>query len=135
MNDADEKLTKLTGNVIAAVSAQVRHLVDVGLVEPDKLRLTIEARREKVKELLGAGMSQRDAAAALGVAHTTVQRDLAQSVPEGGTERAASDRDERREAALIGSAGIMRGMEANHDGQGRGRMDEGGKRLGSRHPA
>jgi hypothetical protein len=40
---------KLTGNVIAAVSAQVRHLVDVGLVEPEKLRLTIEARRERRK--------------------------------------------------------------------------------------
>jgi hypothetical protein len=49
---ADEKLTKLTGNVIAAVSAQVRHLVDAGLVEPDKLRLTIGARREKAKNSL-----------------------------------------------------------------------------------
>jgi hypothetical protein len=47
---AARALTKLTGNVIAALSAQVRHLVDVGLVEPDKLRLTIEARRFVISE-------------------------------------------------------------------------------------
>ena len=86
MNDADEKLTKLTGNVIAAVSAQVRHLVDVGLVEPDKLRLTIEARREKVKQLIDAGMSQRKAADELGVDEKTVRNDLRNSSAEGAEE-------------------------------------------------
>jgi hypothetical protein len=59
-----------------------------------------------VKELTDAGMSQRDAAAPSGVAHTTVQRDLARSVPESGTERAASDRDDRREAAIVGNEAL-----------------------------
>jgi N6-adenosine-specific RNA methylase IME4 len=93
--DADDKLTKLTGSVIAAVSAQVRHLVEVGLVEADKLRLTIEARREKAKELIEGGLSQRKVAEALGVTHTTIQRDLEHNVPENGTQRAISDRNER----------------------------------------
>jgi N6-adenosine-specific RNA methylase IME4 len=102
---ADEKLTKLTGSVIAAVSAQVRHLVEAGLVEPDKLRLTIEARREKAKELTAAGMSQRKAAEALGVTHTTVQNDLASLLPQGGN-KVATDRDERREAAIVGNEAL-----------------------------
>ena len=35
---SDEKLTKLTGAMIAAVSAQVRHLVNEGAVDPEKLK-------------------------------------------------------------------------------------------------
>jgi transposase len=65
-----------------------------------------DERREKAKQLTDAGMSQREAAAALGVAHTTVQRDLAQSVPESGTEWGTSDRDERREAAIVGNEAL-----------------------------
>jgi N6-adenosine-specific RNA methylase IME4 len=104
---ADEKLTKLTGNVIAAVSAQVRHLVDVGLVEPDKLRLTIEARREKAKQLTEAGMSQRKAAEALGVGIATGNRDLAfQNETESVPELNASDRDARREAAIVSNGAL-----------------------------
>jgi Trp operon repressor len=98
----DEKLTTLTGNVIAAVSAQVRHLVDVGLVEPDKLRLTIEARQEKAKALVEGGLSQRKAAEHLGVSVGTVNSDLGvQKLNEKRSEvERTSDRDERREAAL-----------------------------------
>jgi N6-adenosine-specific RNA methylase IME4 len=91
MSAPDEKLTKLTGDVIAAVSAQVSHLVDVGLVEPEKLRLTIEARRDKAKELVDAGMSQRQVAEALRVGVATVNRDLAF---QSGTE-SVPDRNER----------------------------------------
>jgi N6-adenosine-specific RNA methylase IME4 len=103
---ADETLTKLTGNVIAAVSAQVRHLVDAGLVEPDKLRLTIEARREKAKELTAAGMSQRDAATALGISKSALNRDVSHSGTESVPERDVSDRDERREAAIVGNEAL-----------------------------
>jgi hypothetical protein len=98
---SDEKLTMLTGAVIAAVSAQVRHLTDEGLVDSEKLRLTIEARREKAKALVEGGMSQRQAAEELRVAHTTIQRDLAHNVPETDTQRTIAGRDERREAVIL----------------------------------
>lgn len=106
VNDLDEKLTKLTGNVIAAVSAQVRHLVDVGLVEPDRLRLTIEARREKVKALTDAGLSQREAAEALGISRGALRNDLGHFSPENGPETPTADRDERREAAIVGNEAL-----------------------------
>ena len=105
MNDADEKLTKLTGNVIAAVSAQVRHLVDVGLVEPDKLRLTIEARGETAKKLAASGMSTREIAAELGVSQSSVMRDLNHNGSNSEPER-FTDRDERREAAILGNEAL-----------------------------
>jgi hypothetical protein len=78
-----------------------------GLVEPDKLRLTIEARREKAKALTDAGMSQREAAEALGVGVATVNRDLAfQNGTESVPELNASDRDARREAAIVGNEAL-----------------------------
>lgn len=99
-DQADEKLTELTGDVLAAVSAQVRHLVDIGLVEPEKLRLTIEARREQAKALVEGGMSQRQAAIALGVDETTIRRDLRQnaadSAAESRTERTKQKQEARR---------------------------------------
>lgn len=103
---SDDALTKLTGNVIAAVSAQVRHLVDAGLVEPDKLRLTIEARREKAKALTDGGLSQRQAAEALGISRGALRNDLGHFSPESGPETPASDRDERREAAIVSNEAL-----------------------------
>lgn len=94
----DEKLTELTGEVLAAVSAQVRHLVDIGLVEPDKLRLTIAARREQAKALVDGGMSQREAARALGVDETTIRRDLRQTAAENAAE-SRTERIKQKQAA------------------------------------
>jgi hypothetical protein len=110
---SDEKLTKLTGAVIAAVSAQVRHLTDEGLVDAEKLRLTIEARREKAKTLVEGGMSERQAAAELGVSKTTVHDDLVSFRPESGQKATigddkASDRDERREAAILSNEALAK---------------------------
>ncbi|MFZ0599962.1 MAG: hypothetical protein WAN05_01015 [Roseiarcus sp.] len=73
-------------------------MADAGLVEPDKLRLTIEARREKVNELVGAGMSQRKGGSA---------RNSAQRIAErSGRKSSTSDREERREAAIIGNKAL-----------------------------
>ncbi len=98
---SDEKLTKLTGKVFAALSAQVRHLADEGLIDPEQLRLTIAARAKKAKALVDSGMSTREAAAELGISQTTVMRDLNQNGSESEPERFANDRDERREEAIL----------------------------------
>ena len=111
VSDVDDTLTKLTGDVLVAVSEQVRHLIGKGLIEPEKLQLTIEARRERAKELVDAGMSRREAAKVLGVSHTTVQNDLADSLPKTGKEVASEPdaepqpvhlraREEKREALV-----------------------------------
>lgn len=95
---SDRTLTKLTGAVIAAMRDQVAHLVESGLVEPDKLRLTIEARRTKAKELVDAGMSQRQAAKALGVPRRTLRDDVGGNRPESGPKPPTSPPAKSRKA-------------------------------------
>lgn len=59
--------------------------------------MTIEARRERAKELVDAGMSQRQAAAVLGVDAATVNRDLA--ALQNATESVAGCNTETAEIA------------------------------------
>jgi hypothetical protein len=70
------------------------------LVEPDKLRFTIEARVEKAQELIGIGMSQRAAAQVLGVSKDTVRRALAHVAPNSGAECATPPRTPRARKTL-----------------------------------
>jgi predicted transcriptional regulator len=50
-----------------------------GYIDEQQLRLTVQARRGKAKELVDAGMSRREAAKALGVSPMIVQRDVSQN--------------------------------------------------------
>lgn len=47
-----------------------------GLLDVEKVRLTVAARKEKAKELVDAGMSKRQAAEVLGVDESTVRADV-----------------------------------------------------------
>jgi hypothetical protein len=85
---SDEQLTKTLGKLYSALGEHSTVLFDRGLVEPDKLRLTIEARKEKAKELIDAGLSQRQAAQALGVDETTVR--LRQTAAQDAAESRTS---------------------------------------------
>ena len=69
-------------------------------------RLTFEARREKAKELVESGMSQRKAADALGINQSTVSRALMQDASKSDADCITSDRDERREAAIVGNEAL-----------------------------
>jgi transposase len=46
--------------------------VESGQIDEQQLRLTIEARREKARELVDSGLSQRQAAKVLGVDQKTI---------------------------------------------------------------
>jgi transposase len=50
-----------------------------------------EARQKKAIEHKAQGISQRQSAKLLGVSHTTIERDLAQNVPDNGTKGATPD--------------------------------------------
>src|SRR4029077_20646307 len=52
-----------------------------GHTTQEKLRLTVAARRETAAKLVEGGMSQRQAAEALGVGKGTIQRDLDRNGP------------------------------------------------------
>jgi len=90
----DDLFTKIAGKLLTDVRDLVGWGIDGGHTTAEQLRLTVTARRETAAKLIEGGMSQRQAAKALGVTHTQVRRDLAQDVPEDGTKR--STKAERR---------------------------------------
>jgi N6-adenosine-specific RNA methylase IME4 len=97
----EDAFTKIAGKLLT----NVRDLVDWGIEEghttAEQLRLTIAARRETAVKLVEGGMSQRQAAKALGVGLGTVQRDLTQSGSESDPKRVTkADRRAQRELEL-----------------------------------
>lgn len=77
-----------------------RSLVDWGIAgghtTAEQLRLTIEARKEKAKKLIGSGLSQRQAAKVLGVDESTVRADLRKN-PAENAEKSRTDYEVRKE--------------------------------------
>jgi IS30 family transposase len=84
-----QDLGKPTIDLLNATRAIIERDIGLGHVTADRLRYTIQARKEEVKRLSDNGMSQRKIADAVGTSHTQVQRDLAPDVPKNGTKRAA----------------------------------------------
>lgn len=79
LGKADVDLLQATYNII-------ERDVELGLIEPTRLRFTIEARKKAAKELAAKGMSHRQIAKVVGASHTQIRRDLSgTNVPENGT--------------------------------------------------
>ena len=77
----DERLTKLTGSMLAAVRDQVECLIDRGDVNSAQLKVLLnpEARKLAVEALKAQGKTQDQIAKKLGVSQMTVGRDLAET--------------------------------------------------------
>jgi hypothetical protein len=71
---SDEKLTRTTGALLVAVRNHVEQLVGGKHVDASKLRLTVAEQQEQARALVGAGLTHREAAKALGVGKGTIQR-------------------------------------------------------------
>jgi N6-adenosine-specific RNA methylase IME4 len=91
-----ERLEKTWADVLAAVHGHHKGLVDEGHVDPERLRLTVAARKEAVVQLRVKGLSVREIAAAVGVPKSTVHDDLSetgQKVSEAGQAIEVSEKD------------------------------------------
>ena len=100
---SDDAFTKIAGKLLGGVRDLVKWGIEEGHTTEEKLRLTVEARRETASKLIEGGMSQRQAAKALGVSHQTLGRDLAHDGPESGPKRTTkADRRAQRELDLAG---------------------------------
>jgi predicted transcriptional regulator len=95
--------------------------LELELLEPEKWRLTIAARRAKAKELIATGMSIRDAAAALGVSKSTVHDDVSGNRTKGVQEPDLVIDRGARSAAILDSEAL-----APVSAQVRPLVDEGG---------
>jgi N6-adenosine-specific RNA methylase IME4 len=100
-----KEFSKIAGGLLSNVRDLVDWGVEGGHTTHEQLRLTIEARRDKAKELTDAGLSRRDAAKALGVSKDTIQRDVSQNDTESVSESDAhhttkAERRAQRETEL-----------------------------------
>jgi hypothetical protein len=79
---ASERVEKSWSAVLVAVRTHHKGLVGEGIVDEDRVRLTVSARAEEAKTLTkpiaegGKGLSKRQAAKVLGVSHQTINNDL-----------------------------------------------------------
>jgi hypothetical protein len=102
---SDEKFTKIAAGLLTNVRDLVDWGVDGGHTTTDRLRLTVEARKEAVSELHKQGLSTRQIGAVVGATHTTVRRDLVgTNVPENGTNVASDMEGGDRDKASAGMA-------------------------------
>ena len=74
---------KPIGKLLEAVHDVVERDLALKLYEPKHLRLTIAKRKEVAQVYIASGMSQREAALALGVNQSTIQRDLGKKKQPG----------------------------------------------------
>ena len=83
----DPTFTKITGRAINVAKDLYDWGIANGQIDESQLRLTVSARRIEAKKLIDSGLSQRQAAKALGVDHATINRDLAvQNAPRNGAK-------------------------------------------------
>ena len=73
---SDDQFTKIAVSLLTGVKDLVDWGVEGGHTTEEQLRLTVSARQAKAKELVGAGVSQRQAAKLLGVSHTQIRKDV-----------------------------------------------------------
>jgi N6-adenosine-specific RNA methylase IME4 len=98
-----EDLGKATIDLLQATKAIVERDLGLGFVTPERLRFTIEARKQVAKELAAKGMSTRQIAEVTGAGKSSIARDL--TVPDG-TETVPDgtpgplEQSRKREAAL-----------------------------------
>lgn len=101
----DKEFTKLLGSHLLNAKGFYDYGVKNGLTTPEDLRLTVSKRQETAKALVNGGMSQRKAAKALGVHHSTVQADLGKaggkSASNGGKSASGRKRGGPKKSAPI----------------------------------
>jgi transposase len=67
---------KPVAKLLEAVHDVIERDINLGLYKPEMLRLTVEARKEVVKQLTDQGLSTREIAKIMGTTKSTVHRDL-----------------------------------------------------------
>lgn len=74
MNEIEN--AKPIAKLLEAVRAVMNRDVQLGLYQPDTLRLTVESRKRIAVAMIEGGVSEREAAKALGVSKTAIRNDI-----------------------------------------------------------
>src|SRR4030095_12458817 len=96
---SDDLFTKIAGKLLTNVRDLVDWGIEGGHTTAEKLRLTVQARRETATKLIQAGMSQPEGAKAVGVDEGTVRNDLRKNSAESAEKpRTKAERRAARES-------------------------------------
>jgi N6-adenosine-specific RNA methylase IME4 len=98
--DDDNAFTKIAGKLLTSVRDLVDWGIEGGHTTAEQLRLTVAARREMAAKLIEAGVSQRDAAKALGVGQSQIRRDLNPNGSEANQKGSTTKADRRAQREL-----------------------------------
>lgn len=85
-----ERIAKAYVDVVLAAKGMGDVLLGEGVITEDQVRFTIEARKQRAKELSDKGLSTRQIAEVTGGSQTQVRRDLSQKGSESEPERLTS---------------------------------------------
>jgi N6-adenosine-specific RNA methylase IME4/predicted XRE-type DNA-binding protein len=96
----DDAFTKIAGKLLTNVRDLVDWGIEGGHTTAEQLRLTVAARREKAAELIEGGMSQRQAAKALGVSQPTIAADVIKNRSQGDQKPIATKSERRAQREL-----------------------------------
>jgi len=107
---------KPIGKLLEAVHDVVKRDLALKLYAPEDLRLTIAKRKEVTQAYIASGMSQREAAQALGVDQSTIRRDL-------GKNLASKRRGDEDKNTSKSKPSASNRRDENRDGQGQQKKD------------
>jgi len=82
--NTDKEFVKLLGTHILNAKGFYDYGIKRGLATPEDMKLTIAARQKTAQTLVNGGMSQRQAAKALGVDPKTIRNDVGKKSPGSG---------------------------------------------------
>ncbi|HEY2243417.1 MAG TPA: MT-A70 family methyltransferase [Xanthobacteraceae bacterium] len=91
-----DEFTKIAGKLLTNVRDLVDWGIEGGHTTAEQLRLTVEARRATAAKLVEGGLSQRQAAKALGVDQATVSRDVMRNASKSDAKRITTTKAEKR---------------------------------------
>jgi len=112
MADKSDRFTKIATELLIDVRELVRWGIDTGNTTPEKMRLTVAARKEAATKLVASGMSQRQAAKLLGVDKRTIGRDVGHNAPKCGAKSVTNSTATRARRALVRERACSGGVTA-----------------------
>jgi 16S rRNA G966 N2-methylase RsmD len=116
----DDKFTKIAADLAIDVRDLINWGLETGNTTPEKMRLTVAARRDAAIKLIESGMSQREAAKILGCSHQLISKELATKLPKDGNKvatpatRARQANEKKRKAELETNVDLTIEQDLHH---------------------
>jgi N6-adenosine-specific RNA methylase IME4 len=112
MPGRDDRFTNIATDLLVNVRDLVNWGIETGNTTPDKIRLTVAARREAAIKLIESGMSQRQAAKILGCPESTLRLTLRNSCAGSAQDLRTGSAETRERRAAVAARAASGGVTA-----------------------